>query len=309
MNDNTIPMYDFQPFETQYHQSLLKVLNQGIVKTDRTGTGTISIPHQYFYLKDVDKNFPIIKAKAVFPKMALKELVWMMMGRTDVAWLQQHGVTYWNEWADEKGELGKTYGYQFRNFNGVDQLNEMIRKMVYDTDSRRNIINLWNVGDLEEMNLPPCVMNYQVQCIPTGEENQYYVDMNVLQRSADSFLGIPYDFMFVGWFLQILCELAENQSMMDRNDKYFIARDVHYTCNDYHIYLNHIDQVKEYSRNFIENKNNVINGLAIPQIDCSFGDNSVDDYLVRIETSNFANFKINKEYKDEYGKIAAQIAI
>lgn len=294
-------------FEYQYATSLENILKDGIKKPNRTGIDTYAIQHQYFLLEDILTNFPILKGKKMYPKMALKEISWMMLGRTDVAWLNNQGVNYWNDWANKEGTIGKSYGYQYRNFNGEDNLMNLINELINNPTSRRLLLNIWNPADLNEMTLPPCVMNYQFSCEPSlGLSHVYYVDLHVLQRSADSFIGVPYDFMLAAWFLQVISTFASN-----KGDHYaFIPRDIHYTCNDYHMYDNHIDQVKEYLGNVYQNTDNIINQQMMTDIPWpDTAHTTFDEFLNNHASDKFKRFMVHKSYTDVYGNIKAPIAV
>ena len=147
--------------EKEYSNVVRNICNVGQEKNDRTGVGTIGIHHAYFNIHNPVVNFPILKGKKVYPKMSLKEVIWMLSGNDNVKWLQERGVNYWNEWADENGSIGRSYGTQFRDFNGVDQLVDALDLLVNNPMSRRNIITLWNPKDLNKTKLPPCVFLYQ----------------------------------------------------------------------------------------------------------------------------------------------------
>jgi len=232
-------------FEQKYVESLEYLLNNGNKVVDERGNITYSKQHQYFFLDNVKENFPALKGKKVFPFLALKEMLWFLTGNTSVKLLESVGVKYWNQWQDENCTIGKSYGYQFRNFNGVDQVANLVNSLLNTPTSRRNIINLWNVSDLEEMTLPPCVINYQFSCIPgiKGVDWQhYYIDLHILQRSADAFVGIPYDFMIAGWFLNFIVYIL---NLISKKNRYHV-NNIHYTCNDYHIYDSNVEQVKQY---------------------------------------------------------------
>jgi thymidylate synthase len=296
-------------FEQQYANALLNVLENGIKTEDRTGVNTISVQHQYFLLENIVDNFPIVKGKKVFPKMSLIELFWMMNGFTDVKWLNDRGVKYWNEWIFEDGSIGKTYGYHFRNFNGMDNLLFLLLEMSSKPNSRRLLLNLWNVSDYHKTKMPPCVMNFHFSCIPSENKifpNTYFVDLHVLQRSGDSFLGIPYDFMFASYFLAIISKLAGNFS---KTKTMYIPRNVHYTVNDYHIYSNHVKQVEEYLKNVSENKDGIIFKHAKLELSDEINHTDLDLFLQEMDSKNYSDIKITKHYEDVYGKIQAPIAI
>jgi len=307
-------------FELQYTQSLQNLLDNGVLTKNRTGTDTLVIQHQYFFLENICLNFPILKGKKVFPKLALKELMWMMNGKSDVKWLNDRGVTYWNEWASTgegkmsnipMGSIGKSYGYQMRNFNGCDQLQDLISLMITDPESRRLIISLWNSSELKQTTLPPCVYDYHFNCEKTQSKindfnfnNDYYeVDLHVKARSEDSFLGQPYDFMSVGWMLEIVCYLVSTFS-----GRIYHPRNIHYTADNYHLYVNHIDQAKQYLKNVSENKDNVIEKKASIAISSRYYKN-LDEFLTNSDLNQYKNFWVNKFYIDQYESILAPIAI
>lgn len=298
-------------FERQYANSLRDVLANGVITPNRTGINTIVKQHQYFHLTDVLNNFPIIKGKQMYPKMALKELMWFFLGRTDIAWLQERGVSYWNEWADEKGTIGKSYGYQYRNFGGVDNLNELILGIAKNPLGRRHILSIWNPADLSEMTLPPCVILYQFSLVPDiSSIGKYFVDMHVMQRSADSFIGVPYDFMLVGFFMQFVSLMVEAYTC---NSLSLEPRDIHYTCNDYHIYQNHIGQVNQYLSNVDENKEGIIDHkskILLPitnEMEIGIANNyEINDYINFLDRENF---RLLSTHKNVYGPIKAPIAV
>lgn len=295
--------------ERQYANSLRSVLAEGVKTPTRTGINTLAKQHQYFHIKNILEDFPILKGKKMYPKMALKELMWFFLGRTDVAWLQERGVSYWNNWAGDDGTIGKSYGYQYRNFNGVDNLKLLIDTIIKDPLGRRHILSIWNPADLHAMTLPPCVIIYQFSLVPMEDfKNSYWVDMHVWQRSADSFIGVPYDFMLVGFFSQFVSTMVEIKT---ENNLTLMPRDIHYTCNDYHIYENHIDAVNQYLLNVKENKEKIIDHkshlwLLRPDNEFYLGDCCINDYVNYLDKSNF---KIITNHKNVYPPIKAEIAI
>ena len=302
-------------FERQYAESLQNLLDNGVLSDNRTGINTLSLQHQYFHIENILQSFPIIKGKKVFPYLALKELMWMMNGRSDIAWLNTRGVKYWDKWSSTGegkhahipvGTIGKSYGYQMRNFNGADQLLDMLKEMSSNPTSRRLKITLWNPADLNDTTLPPCVDYYHFGCVPMNDKKAgYYVDLHVHARSEDSFLGQPYDFMSAGWMLLILCHIAER---MSNGCFYFVPRDIHYTADDYHLYANHIEQAKQYIANVVENKRNVIDAQAC----VSVGSNhftSLDSFLKMSDDNKYSNFWTNKFYEEMYGQIEAEVAV
>lgn len=300
---------EYPNFEYQYCQSLKRLLEFGTRVSNRTGIDTLRIDHQYFVLKDIEHNFPRLKGKKVFPKLALKELLWMLYGRVDIKWLNEHGVTYWDEWQDSCGTIGKSYGYQFRNFNGTDQIYNLVNDMLYNPFSRRHIVNLWNSSELNEMVLPPCMYDYHFTIEP--KEDKFIVNLHAHVRSNDSFLGAPYDFMFCAWFMKLICKYLNNSL----NENKYICGDIHYTADDYHLYVNHIEQAKQYIKNVEENKDFIIDSccrMKFPSM--SLKSLNFDNYLDWIEI-NLSKIKISKNMIGdriidfEYGKIEADIAV
>lgn len=215
----------------QYLDLLETILKQGKHKEDRTGTGTISsFGHQLKF--DLSEGFPLITTKKLHLKSIIYELLWFIKGDTNVRFLQDHNVRIWNEWADESGDLGPIYGKQWRAWkdydgNEIDQLAQAIEQIKHNPDSRRIIVNSWNVGDIAEMKLPPCHMFYQFYV--SGNE----LSLQLYQRSADMFLGVPFN---IASYSILLSMVAQVTGLVP---KYFV-----HTFGDAHIYTNHIEQVK-----------------------------------------------------------------
>jgi thymidylate synthase len=216
----------------QYLDILEKVLSEGVRKEDRTGTGTIStFGHQMrFNMKD---GFPLLTTKKLHLKSIIHELLWFLKGDTNVKYLQDNGVRIWNEWADENGDLGHIYGYQWRkwpNYEGgfIDQISEAIETIKKNPDSRRIIVSAWNVGDIKNMNLPPCPTMFQFY-VANGK-----LSLQLYQRSADMFLGVPFDIASYSLLLLMVAQVC------DLEPGEFI-----HTLGDAHIYLNHLEQVNE----------------------------------------------------------------
>ena len=306
--------------EKQYAVSLLDLLDKGDrfpQMHNRTGVDTIVKSHQYFYYPAVMTHFPILKCKKVFPKLALKELLWMLQGRTDLKWLRDRKVTYWDEWELPDGTIGKSYGYQYRNFNGIDQLNYIVNETINNPESRRIILSLWNPADMDEMALPPCQFLYQFTCSPVIKagvqaKDSWYVDLHALQRSGDSFLGIPYNFVFNGFFLILFCDMCSKLSQLfGPTKKEFIPGDVHHTINNYHLYVNHQCQARQYVDNYIDPDNKVNEGsiscvIDVPEEEAT----SLDAYLSWISDNyNSSAVTIKDDTPDQYGVIKADIAV
>lgn len=293
---------------------MVDVMTNGTYKGNRTGIGTYAKQHQYFFLKDVKHNFPILRGKKMFPKMVLKELIWMLLGRTDLEWLRNQKVTYWDEWELEDGTIGPSYGHQYRNFNGVDQLQELINEMLKNPLGRRHIISLWNPVDLPKMALPPCMYDFHFSCTPADKADTYKVDLHSHLRSNDSFLGAPYDFMFCGFFVILLCDFLNRKAGTEK----YIPGDVHYTADDWHIYENHLTQGNQYVNNVIENKDDVINARSECILDfpeTMTGDDpellDIDSYLKYVIRNHKSGVNVvwHKTTDFEYPTIKADIAV
>ncbi len=213
----------------QYHDLLRLILKNGTRKTDRTGTGTLSIfGHQMRF--DLEKGFPLLTTKQLHLKSIIYELLWFLRGDTNVHYLQEHGVRIWNEWADASGELGPVYGHQWRSwpdYNGghIDQISRVISQIKNQPDSRRMIVNAWNVAEVDQMALPPCHLLFQFY-VADGR-----LSLQLYQRSADTFLGVPFNiasYALLTLMVAQVCGLRPGE---------FI-----HTTGDTHLYLNHLDQ-------------------------------------------------------------------
>lgn len=297
-----------QSLEHQYADALKYVLSAGTLSENRTGIDTLVHQHFYFQIKDVAGNFPILKGKKLFPHMALTEMLWFLQGRTDIKWLNDHKVNYWNSWQNDKGTIGKSYGYQFRNFNGVDQVDNVLNMLQNTPMSRRMIINLWNAGDITEMELEPCVYDYHFECTKASEK-VIFMDLHVKQRSADMFLGVPYDFMLVGWIMKIFSEYLNQLNM----GNVYIPRNVHYTTDNSHIYVNHKSQVEQYLHNVLDNKNSVIDSIMYVGFKLEKQHTNFDSFIGEIidswDGSKYSKVIIDKGYADVYPQIKAPVAV
>lgn len=215
----------------QYLDLLKHTLNNGIKKDDRTGTGTIST-FGYQMRFNLEEGFPLITTKKLHLRSIIHELIWFLKGDTNIKYLQDNNVRIWNEWADQEGNLGKIYGYQWRSWtsaNGrnIDQITEVIEQIKNTPNSRRLIVSAWNVGDLYQMALPPCHILFQFYVANGRLSCQLY------QRSADLFLGVPFNIASYSLFLSMMAQVTGLKP----------GEFVH-TLGDAHIYLNHIEQVK-----------------------------------------------------------------
>ena len=215
----------------QYLDLLNRIMTEGVRKEDRTGTGTISVfGHQMRF--NLEDGFPLLTTKKLHLKSIIHELLWFLKGDTNVKYLQENGVRIWNEWADENGDLGHIYGYQWRSwpdYNGghIDQISEVIDQIKNNPDSRRIIVNAWNVADLGNMNLPPCHMFFQFY-VADGK-----LSLQMYQRSADTFLGVPFNIASYALLLMMMAQVTGLQP----------GEFIH-TTGDTHLYVNHLEQVQ-----------------------------------------------------------------
>lgn len=215
----------------QYLDLLNRILTEGHKKTDRTGTGTISVfgNQMRFNMED---GFPLLTTKKLHLKSIIYELLWFLRGDTNVHWLQEHGVRIWNEWADENGELGPVYGHQWRSwpdYNGgtIDQIQNVIDLIKNHPDSRRMMVSAWNPAEVEQMALPPCHCLFQFYVADDRLSLQLY------QRSADTFLGVPFNIASYALLLQMMAQVTGLKP----------GEFVH-TTGDTHLYLNHLEQAR-----------------------------------------------------------------
>ena len=210
---------------------LKRIKEEGVRKEDRTGTGTISVfGHQMRF--NLEDGFPLLTTKKLHLKSIIHELLWFLKGDTNVKYLQENGVRIWNEWADENGDLGHIYGYQWRSwpdYNGghIDQISEVIDTIKNNPNSRRIIVNAWNVADLGNMNLPPCHMFFQFY-VADGK-----LSLQMYQRSADTFLGVPFNIASYALLLMMVAQVTGLKP----------GEFIH-TTGDTHLYLNHLEQIE-----------------------------------------------------------------
>lgn len=215
----------------QYLDLLHRILEEGKVKTDRTGTGTKSVfGHQMRF--NLEDGFPLLTTKKLHLKSIIYELLWFLKGDTNVKYLQEHGVRIWNEWADENGDLGPVYGHQWRSWpdhcgGTIDQIQNVIDLIKHHPDSRRMLVTAWNPADIGEMALPPCHCLFQFY-VANGR-----LSLQLYQRSADTFLGVPFNIASYALLLQMMAQVTGLK-----------AGDFIHTTGDTHLYLNHIEQAK-----------------------------------------------------------------
>lgn len=216
----------------QYHALLRRVLNEGVRKEDRTGTGTLSVfGHQMRF--NLEDGFPLVTTKKLHLRSIIHELLWFLQGSTNIAYLKANNVRIWDEWADENGDLGPVYGYQWRSWPGpdgthVDQIARLIQGLKTNPDSRRHMVSAWNVALVDQMALPPCHVMFQFYVAEGKLSCQLY------QRSADLFLGVPFNIASYALLTHMVAQVCELK-----------VGDFVHAFGDAHIYLNHLAQVNE----------------------------------------------------------------
>jgi thymidylate synthase len=220
------------PGERQYLDLLAEVLESGARKTDRTGTGTLSLFGRQLRF-ELDGSFPLLTTKKLHLKSIVLELLWFLRGDTNVKWLQERGVTIWDEWADENGNLGPVYGYQWRHWRTpdgreIDQIRQVLDSLHHKPDSRRHIVSAWNPADVDRMALPPCHALFQFYVADGRISCQMY------QRSADLFLGVPFN---IASYALLTLMMAQVTGLKPAE---FVL-----TLGDAHLYLNHLEQARE----------------------------------------------------------------
>lgn len=214
----------------QYLDLLARIKAEGVRKDDRTGTGTISVfGHQMRF--DLRDGFPLLTTKKLHLKSIIYELLWFLKGDTNVRYLQEHGVRIWNEWADENGDLGPVYGSQWRSWPGyrgehIDQIRNILDQLKHTPDSRRMVVSAWNVADIDSMKLPPCHCLFQFY-VANGR-----LSLQLYQRSADTFLGVPFNIASYALLLMMVAQVTGLEP----------GEFIH-TTGDTHLYLNHLEQV------------------------------------------------------------------
>ena len=262
----------------QYLDLLQHVLDEGVKKEDRTGTGTISV-FGYQMRFNLQEGFPLVTTKTLHIPSIVHELLWFLSGNTNIKYLNDNKVSIWNEWADENGELGPVYGSQWRSWplpdgNQFDQISDLINRIQSDPSSRRHLVSAWNVSLLDEMALPPCHCLFQFYVAENKISCQLY------QRSADIFLGVPFNIASYSLLLHLIAEQTGYE-----------AGDFIWTGGDCHLYLNHIDQAK------IQLQREPLN---LPEISIKKNINSIFDY--KFEDIEFINY-------DSHEKISAPISV
>ena len=215
----------------QYHDLLRHLLDHGVQKSDRTGTGTYSV-FGYQMRFDLSEGFPLLTTKKLHTKSIIHELLWFLKGATNIAYLKENGVSIWDEWADENGELGPVYGYQWRSWpnpdgTSMDQIHKLVEGIQKNPDGRRHIVSAWNPSFIDQMALPPCHCLFQFY-VANGK-----LSCQLYQRSADTFLGVPFNiasYALLTMMVAQVCDLAPGEFV--------------WTGGDVHLYSNHLDQAK-----------------------------------------------------------------
>lgn len=219
-----------------YLDLLQRILDEGVEKTDRTGTGTLSVfGHQMRF--DLSEGFPLVTTKKVHTRSVFGELLWFLRGDTNVTWLQDRGITIWDEWADESGDLGPVYGHQWRSWptpdgRHVDQLARVVEAIRTNPDSRRHIVSAWNVADVDDMALPPCHTLFQFYVAPQPD-GPGRLSCQLYQRSADTFLGVPFNIASYALLTHMVAQVTGLE-----------VGDFVHTLGDAHLYLNHVEQAR-----------------------------------------------------------------
>lgn len=214
----------------QYLNLLQDVLTHGVEREDRTGTGTIGVFGRQARF-DLQGGFPLLTTKKLHLRSIIHELLWFLSGSTNIQYLKENGVSIWDEWADENGELGPVYGHQWRAWNGsVDQISELIKNLKENPFSRRHIVSAWNVSEVDKMALPPCHCLFQFFVEP-GEPHK--LSLQLYQRSCDLFLGVPFNIASYALLLMMVAQVCGYE-----------AKEFIHTYGDLHVYKNHIDQAR-----------------------------------------------------------------
>lgn len=215
----------------QYQDLLKRILKEGVKREDRTGVGTLSIfGHQMHF--NMEDGFPLLTTKKLHLKSIIYELLWFLKGDTNIKYLQEHGVKIWNEWADENGDLGPVYGHQWRSWpdykgGSIDQIKNVLDLIKHSPSSRRMLVTAWNPAEVDEMALPPCHCLFQFY-VAEGK-----LSLQLYQRSADTFLGVPFNIASYSLLLHMMAQVTGLK-----------VGEFIYTTGDTHIYLNHLEQVK-----------------------------------------------------------------
>lgn len=220
-----------------YLDLLSRILDDGVERGDRTGTGTLSVfGHQMRF--DLTAGFPVVTTKKLHLRSVFGELLWFLRGDTNVAWLHEHGITIWDEWADENGDLGPVYGHQWRSWPApdgrtIDQIAGVVEALRTNPYSRRHIVSAWNVAEVDDMALPPCHTMFQFYVAPDHRGGPDRLSCQLYQRSADTFLGVPFNIASYALLTHMMAQVTGLQ----------VGEFVH-TIGDAHLYLNHLHQAR-----------------------------------------------------------------
>ena len=250
----------------QYHDLLEHILENGITKEDRTGTGTISV-FGYQMRFDLNEGFPCLTTKKLHLRSIIHELLWFLKGDTNIQYLKENNVSIWDEWADENGNLGPVYGYQWRSWptadgRHIDQIKQVIDQLKNNPDSRRIIVSAWNVGEIENMKLPPCHAFFQFY-VANGK-----LSCQLYQRSADTFLGVPFNIASYALLTMMMAQVCGLQ-----------PGDFVHTLGDAHLYSNHLDQARlQLTRDFRPLPQMKINPNVTDLFDFKFEDFELINY-------------------------------
>ena len=222
----------------QYLDLMTRILDEGVERGDRTGTGTLSVfGHQMRF--DLTEGFPVLTTKKLHLRSIFGELLWFLRGDTNVRWLQERGITIWDEWADEHGDLGPVYGHQWRSWptpagDHIDQLAKVIASIRSNPDSRRHIVSAWNVAEVDDMALPPCHTMFQFYVSGADASGERRLSCQLYQRSADVFLGVPFNIASYALLTHMVAQVTG-----------LGVGDFVHTLGDAHLYVNHLDQARE----------------------------------------------------------------
>jgi len=250
----------------QYHDLMRHVMEHGLKKTDRTGTGTLSV-FGYQMRFNLQEGFPLLTTKKLHTKSIIHELLWFLKGETNIRYLKENGVSIWDEWADSDGNLGPVYGYQWRSWptadgRHIDQISQVLEEIKKNPDSRRLIVSAWNVGEIEKMKLPPCHAFFQFYVADKKLSCQLY------QRSADVFLGVPFNIASYALFTMMVAQVCG-----------LAYGDFVHTFGDAHLYSNHLDQTRlQLSRDLKPLPQMKINPEVKNIFDFRFEDFSLENY-------------------------------
>ncbi|TAG56330.1 MAG: thymidylate synthase [Cytophagales bacterium] len=255
-----------------YHELLKHILDKGLYKSDRTGTGTYSV-FGYQCRFDLSEGFPLVTTKKVHLKSIIHELLWFLKGETNIKYLKDNGVKIWDEWADENGNLGPVYGSQWRSWQCadgrvIDQISNLITQIKKNPDSRRLLINAWNVADVDSMALPPCHTIFQFYVAPGDKNGKRKLSCQLYQRSADVFLGVPFNIASYALLTMMVAQVCDLE-----------VGDFVHTFGDVHIYSNHLEQVKlQLSREIKTLPNMKINPLIKDIFGFCYEDFTLENY-------------------------------